>query len=147
MEARLANSLISFVCFPLPNCLAADTCPDGITSERSIRLSWFATRPAVRRDGATDGGSHDPSRVEPQVVAMKKSIPGKTPKEAMSEESGSGRGDSGLRGLLDGRFGADHPLGEEMYSVGRKCVYVFNRRMAKKSIPVEARGRLAYDSA
>jgi hypothetical protein len=42
---------------------------------------------------------------------MKKSIPGKTPKEAVSEKSGSGSGDSGLRGLLDGRFGADHPLG------------------------------------
>jgi hypothetical protein len=96
-------------------------------------------RPAVRRDGATDGGSHDPSRVEPQVVAMKKSIPAKTPKEAVSEESGSGSGDSGLRGLRDGGFGADHPLGERMCSVGRNWVYAFNRRMAKKLIPAKER--------
>jgi Protein of unknown function, DUF547 len=78
---------------------------------------------------------HDPSRIEPQVVAMKKSIPGKTPKEAVSEKSGSGSGDSGLRGLLDGRFGADHPLGERMCSVGCKWLYIFNLRMAKKLIP------------
>jgi hypothetical protein len=51
---------------------------------------------------------------------MKKSIPGKTPKEAAFEKSGSGSGDSGLRGLLDGRFGADHPLGEKICSVGPK---------------------------
>ena len=67
---------------------------------------------------------------------MKKSIPGKTPKEAVSEKSGSGDGDSGLRGLLDGRFGADHPLGEKICSVGPKRVYVLSRRRAKKLIPV-----------
>jgi hypothetical protein len=43
---------------------------------------------AVGRDGATDGGSHDPSKVEPQVVAMKKLGPGKTPKGAVSEKYG-----------------------------------------------------------
>jgi hypothetical protein len=69
---------------------------------------------------------------------MKKSIPGKTPKEGVSEKSGSGSGDSGLRGLLDGRFGADHPLGEKMCSVARKWVYTFNRRMAKKLIPANS---------
>jgi len=72
---------------------------------------------------------------------MKKSIPGKTTKEAVSEKSRSGSGDSGLPGLLDGRFGADHPVGEEMCSVGRKWVYIFNRRMAKKLIPDQANHR------
>jgi hypothetical protein len=67
---------------------------------------------------------------------MKKSIPGKTPKIAVSEKSGSGSGDSGLRGLLDGRFAADNPLGDGMRSVGCKWVYIFNRRMAKKLTPV-----------
>lgn len=66
---------------------------------------------------------------------MKKSIPGKTSKIAVSEESGSGSGDSGLRGLLNGRFAADHPLGESMCSVGRKWVYVINRREDKELIP------------
>jgi len=45
---------------------------------------------------------------------MKKSIPGKTPKEAVSEKSGSRSGDNGFRGLLEGRFGADNPLGEKI---------------------------------
>jgi len=45
---------------------------------------------------------------------MKKSIPGKTPKEAVSEKSGSSSGDNGFRGLLEGRFGADGPLGENI---------------------------------
>jgi hypothetical protein len=36
------------------------------------------------------------------------SILGKTPEIAVSEKSGAGRGDSGLRGLPDGRFRADH---------------------------------------
>jgi hypothetical protein len=70
-------------------------------------------------------------------VAVKKSIPGKTPKEAVSEKSGSGSGDGGLRGFLDGRFGADHPRGETMCSVGCIWVYIFNRRMVKKLIPVK----------
>jgi hypothetical protein len=68
---------------------------------------------------------------------MKKSIPGKTPKIAVSEKSGSGSGDSGLRGLLDGRFAADQPLGERMCSVGRKWVYIINRREDKKLIPAQ----------
>ena len=38
---------------------------------------------AVQSNGATDGGSHDPSRVKPPVVAMKKSIPGKTLQSAV----------------------------------------------------------------
>ena len=45
---------------------------------------------------------------------MKKSIPGKTRKEAVSEKSGSGSDDSGFRGLVEGRLGADDPLGEEI---------------------------------
>jgi len=49
---------------------------------------------AVRSDGTTDGGSHDPSRVEPPVVAMKESIPGKIPKEEVFEKSGSSSGDN-----------------------------------------------------
>ena len=69
---------------------------------------------AVRSNGGTDGGSHDPSRVDPQVVAMKKSIPGKTTKEAVSEKSGSSSGDNGFRGHLEGRFGADLFLGENI---------------------------------
>ncbi len=44
---------------------------------------------------------------------MKKPIPRKTPKEAVSEKSGSGSGDNRFRGLLEGRFGADKPLGEK----------------------------------
>lgn len=66
---------------------------------------------------------------------MKKSIPGKTPKEAVSEKSGSGSGDGGWRGFLDGQFGADHPRGEQMCSVGCKWVYTSSRRMVKKLIP------------
>jgi hypothetical protein len=62
---------------------------------------------AIRSDGATDGGSHDPSRLGPPVVAMKKAVPGKPPKEALSEKSGFSNGDYGFRGLLEGRFGAD----------------------------------------
>jgi len=38
---------------------------------------------------------------------MKKSIPGKTPKEALSEKSGSRSGENGFAGLLDGQFGTD----------------------------------------
>ena len=48
-----------------------------------------------------------------RFVAMKKSSPGKTPKEAVSERSGSSRGDNGFRGLLEGRFGADDAPGEK----------------------------------
>jgi len=61
--------------------------------------------------------------------------PRKTPKEAVSEKSGSGSGDNGFRGLLEGQFGADGPLGEKGCSVGRKWVYIFNRRKAEKLIP------------
>jgi hypothetical protein len=111
---------------------ARETCPVLL----AIAGREPSDRPAVRRDGATDSGSHDPSRVEPQVVAMRKSIPGKTPKEAVSEKSGSGSGDGGLRGFLDGRFGADHPCGEKMSPVECKWVYIFNRQMVKKLIPV-----------
>jgi hypothetical protein len=45
---------------------------------------------------------------------MKKSIPGKTPKEAVSDKFGSNTGDNGFRGLREGRFGADDPPGEEI---------------------------------
>ena len=94
---------------------------------------------AVRSDAATDGCSHDPSRVEPPIVAMKKSIPGKTPKEAVSEKSGSISGENGFRGLLEGRFGGNDTLGEKkLCSVGRKRVYNFNRREVKKLIPGKA---------
>ena len=34
---------------------------------------------AVWKQGATDGGSQDPSSIEPPVAEMKKSIPGKDP--------------------------------------------------------------------
>ena len=66
---------------------------------------------------------------------MKKSIRGKTPQEAVSEKSGSRSGDSGFRGLLEGRFGADGPLGEELCSGGRKWAYTLNRRKVNKLIP------------
>jgi hypothetical protein len=72
--------------------------------------------------------------VETPVVAMKKSIPGKTPKEAASEESGSGSGDSGFRGLLEGRFGADDPLEKKMCLLGPNWMYIFKCRKAKKLI-------------
>jgi hypothetical protein len=39
--------------------------------------------------------------------APKKSIPGKTPKGAVSEKSGSRSGENGFAGLLDRQFGAD----------------------------------------
>jgi hypothetical protein len=55
---------------------------------------------------------------------MKKSIPGKTPQEVVSEKSGSGSGDNGLRGLLEGWFGADHPLGEKLV-LGRSEMDVY----------------------
>jgi len=45
---------------------------------------------------------------------MQKSTPGKTPKGAVFEKSGSGSGDNRFRGLLEGRFGADAALGEKM---------------------------------
>ena len=67
---------------------------------------------------------------------MKKSIPGKTPQEAVSEKPGSSSGDNGFRGLLEGRFGADDSVGEKIVLAGRKWVYIFNRRKAKKLIPV-----------
>jgi hypothetical protein len=44
---------------------------------------------AVRSDGAADGWSHDPSRVELPVVATQESISGKTPKEVVFGKSGS----------------------------------------------------------
>jgi len=39
--------------------------------------------------------------------APKKSIPGKTPKGAVSEKSGSRSGENGFAGLPEGQFGAD----------------------------------------
>ena len=70
----------------------------GPTFEVSLRYSNVVGEPsdaaAVRNDGATNGGSHDPSRVEPPVVAMKKSIRGKTAKGGVCEISGSGSGDN-----------------------------------------------------
>jgi hypothetical protein len=66
----------------------------------------------VAGDGAADGGSHDPRRVEPPVVATQESIPGKAPKAAVCEKSASRSGDNGFAGLLEGRSGADDPLGE-----------------------------------
>ena len=48
IAARWAVWLTCLVYSSPPTCLAADTCRDWITSERSIRcLSWFATRPAA----------------------------------------------------------------------------------------------------
>ena len=61
---------------------------------------------------------------------MKKSIPGKTPKEAVSEKFGSGSGDGGLRGFLDGRFGADH-LGADNQGVRPA------RPLGVKNVPIE----------
>jgi hypothetical protein len=66
---------------------------------------------------------------------MKKSIPGKTPKEAVSEKYGSSSGDNGFRGLREGRFGADDPLGEEIVLGWTRMGVFFNRRKAKKLIP------------
>lgn len=63
-------------------------------------------------------------------------IPGKTPQEAVFEKSSSNSGDNGFRGLREGRFGADDPCGEKIVLVGRKWVYIFNRRNAQKLIPV-----------
>ncbi|MGD0458252.1 MAG: hypothetical protein ABSC21_10975 [Terriglobia bacterium] len=62
--------------------------------ERKHRFGEPSDAAAVRSDGATNGGSHDPSRVEPPVVAMKKSIRGKTAKEGVCEISGSSSGDN-----------------------------------------------------
>jgi hypothetical protein len=80
---------------------------------------------AVCSDGATGGGSHHPSRIEPPVVAMKKSIPGKTPKEAVPEKSGSSSGDNGFRGLLEWRFGADDAPGEKKCARSDAHGYIF----------------------
>jgi len=82
-----------------------------------------------------DDGSHKPSRVEPPVVAMKKSIPGKTSKEAVSEKSGSSSGDNRFWGLPKGRFGAYDPLGEKFVLGWTQWAYILNCRKAEKLIP------------
>src|ERR1700758_1750048 len=43
--------------------------------QRGKEVAFRADAAAVRNDGATDDGSHDPSRVERPVGTMKKSIP------------------------------------------------------------------------
>lgn len=48
------------------------------------------------------------------VVATQESNPGKTPQAAFREKSGSRSGDNGIRGVLEGRSGADNPLGERI---------------------------------
>ena len=76
--------------------------PRALTSALSNIL--LNTDPATAQsDAATGGGSHDPSRVEPLAAAMKKSIPGKSPKEVVSIRTGSG-GQKGFREVLEGRF-------------------------------------------
>jgi hypothetical protein len=52
-----------------------------------------------------------------RFVAMRKSIPGKNPKEAVSEKCGSSSGGNGFRGLREGRFGADDPPGKNVFGV------------------------------
>jgi hypothetical protein len=59
-----------------------------------VKVAEPSDAAAVRSDGATNGGSHDPSRVEPSVVAMKKWIRGKTAKEGVCEISGPSSGDN-----------------------------------------------------
>ncbi len=44
-----------------------------------------------------------------------------------------------FQGTPKGTLGADGPLGETLYSLGRRCVYIFNRRKAKKEIPDRTR--------
>ena len=47
------------------------------------------------------------------------------------------RGDNGFRGLLKGRFRAGDALGEKRVLGWRQLgIYIFNRRNAKKEIPV-----------
>jgi hypothetical protein len=66
-------------------------------------------------------------------VATKKSIPGKTPKGAVSEKSGSNSGDNGFRGLLEGRFGADDPPGEK-FVFGWTQTGVFFRQLEGQKV-------------
>ena len=75
-----------------------------------------------------------------QVVRLaenRESISGKPPQAAVCEPSGSGSGDSGFRGLLEERFGADDPIGKDWCSVGHKWGYIFDRRKAKKLICID----------
>ncbi len=61
-----------------------------------------------------DGGSRDLGRLELRVMATQESISGKTSKAADFEQSGFGSSESGFRGVLAGRFGADFPRGENL---------------------------------
>ena len=49
-----------------------------------------------------------------QPVETSQSRDDQTPKEAVSERSGSGRGNGGFRGPLEGWLGAGHPFGSSI---------------------------------
>ena len=66
---------------------------------------------------------------------MKKSIQGKTPQEAVSEKSGSGSGDNGFRGVLEGGSEPMTLSEKKMCPVGSKWVYICSLQKAKKLIP------------
>ena len=85
-----------------------------ISSRRRRVFLDFPFYRTVRSDGAADGGSHDPSRVELPVVMTQGSISAKTSKAAVCEKSGFGRGDRGFRVVLEGRCGADDPPGDKL---------------------------------
>ena len=63
----------------------------------------------------------------------------------MSEKAGFGCRLDGFRGPRKGRSELMVLSEETLYSVGRRWVYIFNRRKAKKEIPVQLCGaRVAF---
>ncbi len=71
-------------------------------------------------------------------MATQQSIPGKTPKAAVYEKSGSGSGENGVAGLLEGQFGADHPLGEKIVLGWMQMGVYFYAPEGQKLIPDES---------
>ncbi len=75
---------------------------------------------------------------EPPVTPNKKSIPGKTPKGAASENAGSRSGDNCFSAAMDGLLRSIETVWEKKPrsegSIGRKWVYILNRQKAKTSI-------------
>ena len=56
----------------------------------------------------------------------------------LSEKAGFGCGLDGFRGPRKGRSEPMVLSEKTLYSLGRRCVYIFNRRKAKKEIPNDA---------
>ena len=68
---------------------------------------------------------------------MKKSIPGKTPKGAVSEKSGSGSGENGLQDFWMGSSEPMIPIEEKIERRWTQTEVYFPLAGAKKLIPVK----------